>query len=1084
MLNLRAILLILVLFVFVVLSFTPLAAQTATATLGGTVEDQNSAVIPDASVTIKNKDTSFERTATTNESGSFTIPLLPPGTYSILVRRDGFTAVEIRQVILNVGDQKSIVIALKVGDVNSTVEVRPDETLLNTSPAVATTIDRTFVQNLPLNGRSFQSLILLTPGVVPTAYGTTTPGDFSVNGQRQNTNYFTVDGVSANTGVSTYPSAGFPDATIQQTAGTLPGYTALGTTGSLVSVDALEEFTIQTSTTSAEYGRQPGGQVQLVTRSGKNDFHGSLFHFLRNEALDANNWFSNARNLPQTPLRQNQFGGTFSGPVMLPGFGEGGKPLWNGRDKTFFFFSYEGTRLRIPVLDTSPQVPSLRLRQIAHPSVQPFLNAFPLPTGPETIGANGQPSGYAPFALNYSNPSSADTYGIRIDHNVSSNLALFGRYTQTPSNSLTRTLNRLSGAVIDSRSLTLGTIYTHSSQLSNDFRFNYTQNRGRTSNTMDDFGGAIPVDLSLLTSGYSGSGPASGTLLLLLPGFSGLTPQYSLGDAVDNYQRQFNIVNSTSVVLGTHQLKFGFDWRHLTPVIGPRAYGQSIYFFSSDNLINGISPLIVTLASQGSRPVFDNFSLYAQDTWKLSKRLTLDLGLRWELNPPPRDANGIEPVLVTGITGQDTSRAALAPSGTPFYKTFYTAFAPRAGVAYQLNQKSGRETVLRGGFGVYYDLGSNQATSGFFGYPFNSSRTQFDVPFPLPTGTQPPFPPVQLPIASDLYSTNSNLKLPYTLQWNVSLDQSLGKDQAITASYVTSAGRRLLVRWTLNQQAFNPVTGTFLPRPNPNFANILHTDNGPTSDYHSLQMQYRRRLSRGLQALVNYTWSHAMDEVSTELFGNQLERGNANFDIRHNFSAAFSYEIPKLKNSSPLILRSLANGWLLDGIIFVNSGTPLDILGAQVITSNGSFLYTRPDLVSDQPIWIKDGSVPGGQRLNRAAFVLPPRNSGGLATRPGTLGRNVIYAPGIYQLNMALSRRFAITEKLNLQLKAEVFNVPNHPLFTNYDTNFFSFFLSPTVGQPTAMLGTGLSPAGGGGLNSLYQLGGPRSIQLSFRLSF
>ncbi len=293
----------------------------STATLQGTVEDQAGASLPGASITIQNKATSFERTAVTNGSGGFTVPLLPPGKYSLIVRRDGFTAVEVPDIVLNVADQKSISVQLKVGDANATVEVRPDENLINTSPAVGTTIDRTFVSNLPLNGRSFSSLVLLTPGVtVSSAVNGSDIGQFSVNGQRSSTNYFTVDGVGANIGM---PGNFFGGAANLALSGAYPGSSAFGGTNNLVSIDALEEFKIQTSSYTAESGRQPGGQVQIVTRSGKNQFHGLLFEYFRNEALDARSYF-NKPPASQTPLRQNQFGGTLSGPLPFLSFGDGG----------------------------------------------------------------------------------------------------------------------------------------------------------------------------------------------------------------------------------------------------------------------------------------------------------------------------------------------------------------------------------------------------------------------------------------------------------------------------------------------------------------------------------------------------------------------------------------------------------------------------------------------------------------------------------------------------------------------------------------------------------------------------------------
>ncbi|HEX2272142.1 MAG TPA: carboxypeptidase regulatory-like domain-containing protein, partial [Pyrinomonadaceae bacterium] len=384
--------------------------------LSGTVTDQNGATIPGVSVSVVNRGTQLTRDVTTDDEGSFTVPLLPPGQYIVRARRDGFAPTDFTDIVLNVGDQKALKIELRAGDVSASVQVATDAPLIDTSAAVTTTVDRTFVGNLPLNGRSFQSLILLTPGVVVASSGNqTSPGQFSVNGQRTNSNYFTVDGVSVNAGVDPRVSSSFRESQSQFQSGTVPGLTTFGGTNNLVSVDALEEFKIQTSTYSAEFGRQPGGQVQLVTRSGKNEFHGTAFEYVRNEAFDANNWFTNSRPLtaqqvaagitkqPRPPLRQNQFGGTFGGPVMLPRFGEGGKPYWSGRNKSFFFFSYEGLRLLLPQSGSS-FVPSIRLRQVAAPAVRPFLNAFALPTGPEVLSATGQPLGYSPITYSFSNP--------------------------------------------------------------------------------------------------------------------------------------------------------------------------------------------------------------------------------------------------------------------------------------------------------------------------------------------------------------------------------------------------------------------------------------------------------------------------------------------------------------------------------------------------------------------------------------------------------------------------------------------------------------------------------------------------------
>jgi hypothetical protein len=397
-------------------------------------------------------------------------------------------------------------------------------------------------------------------------------------------------------------------------------------------------------------------------------------------------------------------------------------------------------------------------------------------------------------------------------------------------------------------------------------------------------------------------------------------------------------------------------------------------------------------------------------------------------------------------------------------------------MAYQLNQKSGRETVLRGGFGVYYDLGSGEAALGFINFfPFRAIRNQSGVPYPIPSDqAQPPsFAGIQLPIRGSVVALDPSLQLPFTLEWNFSVEQSLGQKQAISLSYVASTARRQL----RSQQLNNPARGSG-PRPNANFRNIDFVSNGPTSDYQSFQAQFQRRLSRGVQALLNYTWSHAIDQVSDEVASDSgvLDRGSADFDVRHNFSAALTYNVPKIKAGS--IIATLASDWSFNSTVYAQSGLPTNIGAGLLIRSDGTLATVRPDLVLGQPLWVHDPIAPGGKRINLAAFQAPPVDPDtGLSARQGTLGRNVVRLPARYQVNMALRRSFPITEKLALGLSAEVFNVFNQPLFGQYDTNYAPD--STSFGLAMSTLNRSI-----GGLNSLYQIGGPRSIQLSLRLSF
>src|SRR5574341_216676 len=533
-------------------------SQSATATISGTVEDPNGAVLPGATVTVINVNTNRRRQTTTNESGYFTVPLLPPATYTMRIEHQGFLTAEVNNITLNVGDERTVRIPMKVGDVKETVNITGEESLISQSPAVGTVVDRQFVANIPLNGRSLQSLISLTPGVVsvpPIAAGQ--GGEFSVNGQRTESNYYTVDGVAANTG--TFPAPGGLFA-----SGVIPGLTALGTTQSLVSLDALQEFRIQTSTYSAEFGRMPGGQISLVTRSGTNAWHGSAFDYLRNSVFDANNWFNNANRLPKTTERQNDFGGTLGGPVAIP-------RLYNGHNKTFFFLSYEGLRLVVPQPAQTAFVPMLALRQAAPAGLQPVLNAFPLPNGP-AIGITGM----AQFTSNYSAPASIDATSIRVDHSIGNKFTLFASYRDSDSSNTSRTnLTFLVDTIANTKALTTGATAQITSHLVNDLRLNVTWNRNTTVNSLDSFGGAVPISLGDIKDASGQPTPGLGQFRLFLNFGGGAS--LSLVNQ-DNYQRQLNIVDGLSYVTGPHRLKFGIDYRRLvSPIYSPNLFESSTF---------------------------------------------------------------------------------------------------------------------------------------------------------------------------------------------------------------------------------------------------------------------------------------------------------------------------------------------------------------------------------------------------------------------------------------------------------------------------------------------------------------------------
>jgi hypothetical protein len=385
---------------FALLSTAPLLAQNAE--LSGQITDPTSLAVPNARVVVRSADTGATRAISSNQQGEYSVPALLPGPYNITVEATGFKIVQQNGIVVEVDQRARLDFALTVGSNTESITVQGSAPLLNAPDAsVSTLIGNRFVENLPLNGRSFSSLIDLTPGVVLTPSNTFEQGQFSVNGQRPDANYFLVDGVSANLG-----TAGSGLTLGQGGAGQLPATSAFGGTSNLVSLDALEEFRIQTSTFAPEYGRTPGAQISVVTKSGTNTFHGTAFEYFRNDKLDANDWFANRNALARPELRQNDFGGVLGGPIK--------------KDKLFFFGSYEGLRVRQPQV-ANTFVPSLATRQNAPAVVQPLLNAYPLPNGP------GLSNGTAAFAASYSNPSTLNSSGIRIDYLPWQRVTIFGR---------------------------------------------------------------------------------------------------------------------------------------------------------------------------------------------------------------------------------------------------------------------------------------------------------------------------------------------------------------------------------------------------------------------------------------------------------------------------------------------------------------------------------------------------------------------------------------------------------------------------------------------------------------------------------
>ena len=987
-------------------------SQSPTGTISGQILDPDGRVVPDAEIIVANDATGVQFTVKTNNDGLYVVSNLPPGPYRLQVSKPGFKALIKPDIILNVQDALAINFTLPIGSTSEIVTVEGGAPLVNTeSAAISTVIDRQFAENLPLNGRSFQTLINLAPGVVVTPSTSYDGGQFSVNGQRPSSNYWTVDGVSANIGVSTFypPGNGF--------GGALGGTSAQGGTNSLVSVDALQEFRIQTSTYAPEFGRAPGAQISIVTRAGANQFSGTLFDYLRNDVFDANDWFADAANLPKPEERQNDFGGTLAGHLV--------------KDRTFFFFSYEGLRLRLPetALDS---VPDLAARQNATATLQPYLNAFPLPNGPE-MG-----NGIAQFNASYSDSSTLDSYGLRIDHKINAKLSLFGRYNYSPSENTLRggqgnALSQVSPSRITTQTATVGLTSMITETAVNDLRFNYSRTYASNFDYLDGFGGAVPLSSLPLPAPYT-----SQNSRLFFDIFSLAGGQFDEGKNLTNIQQQYNLVDNLSIQKGSHALKLGGDFRRLSPQYEPFEYGQAAFFDDVPSTGSGNLDFTYLQSNRGAKILFRELGLYAQDTWRIRSRLTATYGLRWDIDVAPTSLSGPPISAVTGYNLSDLSQLSLAPDGTAAFHTPYGNIAPRIGLAYQLRTNNDWQTVVRGGFGTFFDLASQEVGNLLSqpGYPFQAADFTFGGTFPLDDASAAA-PAIVRPGGGSgtVLAFDPNLKLPYTLQWNVTLEQGLGSQQSISASYVGASGRRLIQ----TEEILSP---------NANYAEAILVGNRASSNYNALQVQYRRRLSRGLQVLSSYTFSHSIDNASAGSLGNasnaavpgippNQDRGPSDFDIRHSFSAATTYDVPAARG--PLPVRVLLGHWSLDSIVEARSAPPVNVFDSAFFFLNGGAAAVRPDLVPDIPLYLYGSEYPGGKILNNTPnlagpgcigpFCPPPTDSNGDPTRQGTLGRNSLRGFGATQWDFAVHREFPLHDSLKLQFRAEMFNVLNHPNF-------------------------------------------------------
>jgi len=1001
----------------------------------GIIRDEQGNVVSKAKVIARNTDTNISRETVTDGEGRYRLPELLPGRYEIAVEREGFRLVVQKGVELTVGREAVVDFRLNVGNVQEKVLVEQDAGLVDTAnSAMGNLINTRQIEQLPLNGRDVFQLATLGNGVLSASSTTDTqanlgPGTtrLTVNGGRIDFNAYLLDGTETS------------DAN---------GYSPGGLGGGFLGVDALREFQVLTSGYSAEFGHGGGAIINAVTKSGSNELHGTAFEFLRNSSLDARNFFD--MNSKQLPFQRNQFGGSLGGPII--------------KDRAFLFGSYEGLRRRegVPVLFSVPS-PNARTGNLTSgpvtvaPSVLPYLALYPLPNGPIT-GDTGI------FTRNFKEMAQEDFLTVRADYKLTGSQSLAGRYTGDISD-LTKV-----GGLIQNLNLNNTNQYVALEEQAilgargvNSLRGTYNRSNFRT-----DF----PfIDQRANNLGFIPGQPMGG---FSLSGVSPLSDSLAIGRRFA--LNQFEVNDQFIYTLGAHSIKIGGSVRRyqLNSNSAFLTNGLFVYGGGIDQFLQGTPQVLFTTLPgtdyvRGIRQSL--FSLYVQDDWKATRRLTLNLGVRYEPISTPTAENG-------KVSNLRNLTDATPTVGDPFIDNpSYSNVAPRIGFAYDLFGDG--KTSVRGAAGVFYSAIlpmryrfelSNQA-------PF----TQLAV---LPGAFPNAFTVFRnnpIPGFTPTYVTNFNAEQPTVYQWNLNFQHELGRDLVVSAGYVGSRGVNLETTYSanvrqdfqlVNGQKFFPLTGG--PRLNQNFFSISYLDYSADSYYQALQLNLTKRFSAGLQFQAAYTYSKSIDTASAldsvfingtlgsdrqDPFDARSERALSDFDARNNFVGNFLYDLPfgkgrQFGGNLTGAVGTLVSGWSTGGIVTLRSGFPFGVALGFDRAGNGV------DNVQSQ----RPNAAPGVNLSNATTgdpmrFVDPSFFQLQPAGFYGNLGRNALRGPDLRSFDMSLTKKTAITERLRSEFRFEAFNLFNRTnfappeafnriIYTGVDSTGAPV-LNPTFGQLT-----------------------------------
>jgi hypothetical protein len=1053
-----------------------LLAQVGTARIRGVVTDPSGAVVPGAAVSVKNTQTATVFSTRSNRDGEFSFDYLPIGAYDLIVQARGFKEYVQSGMVL-VGDQNLTVnVRLQVGSTAQQVTVRAPAATVNTQTGtIRATIGRAQIVDLPLNGRNPLELVALSAGTFETGGGSnnqssTLPGEsfFSVNGQRTNTVNFELNGNDSN---DPYTNVAAP----------------------VPEPDALAEFSVQTSNFDAEYGRNSGAIVNAITKSGTNQFHGSAFEFLRNGAADARNFFSPTADT----LNRNQFGGTFGGPVVIP-------HLYNGKDKTWFFFSYEGTRehsasssgfLVLPTAaEAAGDFSALSIPVIDPQTGQPFPgNIIPKndidPYATKTLGLIYPPLGSAPPGAPTNTLQTTEAHYVlpvhdlddqflaRVDQNLSQaeHLTLSNFYWRYNLPVVASPDGLYPASVEGLYGMNNNTEATLTSSLRPNLVNLLTAgfNRVYSDQTLPPYVSSRQLDLDVFSQ-------PPDPMTLNIAGLSGVSFQ----PPVPNTRNTYTLQDAATLAIGHHMIKWGGEMQRIQQFW---TFNNAFPNYDFNGFYTGVGLADFLLGKpfflyeggyQAMNTRFTGWNLFAEDNYKLTRRLTLDLGLRWEpwIAPHYIGVNKIAEFSPADAAAGIHSRVYLnAPPGILYYgdpgvpkggaASAWLNFAPRAGFAYDL--RGNGKTVVRGAYGIFYDQPKddmwNHANDNppFGGVAYLQAGINAPYSYENPFNGRPnpvegifnptPLSPFPSPPINGLFYF-SNFNMPMIQQWNLTLDRTLPGGFVASASYVGSHGTHLIWArdadppvWTSNanqsniqaRRPYNPILG---------YTNTVFTDS--YSNYNALQLGLERSFSKGLALTANYTYERSMDlnsdSVETIFFNPvdpyrlNLDYGPSDFNLPNNFIASLVWQlpVPRLENK---FLDGALRGWQINGIFSARSGPPFTIYSYQSVFPTG-LNFQRPIQVLPDAYLCRNcatNEMINGY-LNPAAFANPNPNLPYPQIYNDVVGRNSLMAPGYKDADVSLFRVLNIKERAQVQLRAEAFNVFNtvnfggpHPYFVD-----------------------------------------------------